>query len=274
MKKTILFLSILFSIIACEKDYNTQNEVMSVLPKRIIFDSGDGVDYTEIMISYDGKKIKETTDHKGRKTIYTYTGELITNVTRYNGTFIEMTNDFVYENDKLKSSLKVIYSTNKIDAYITKNGYTYNSNGTILEETYIVDSKTKVETKNKGNIIYTIENGNLMKTVSTRVVSYYNGSNQVSTTYEYTFVFEYDNKSNPTGTIIGLNNIDFYSNTKNNLIKATSTYKTNGVASSAAPTVTNYTLNFNSNNHLSESKYNYTKTDNYILTYSIKYFYE
>ena len=204
MKKTILFLSILFSLISCTKEDSSQNQENTILPKRIIYDYGDTVDYSEITLSYDGNKIKETIDQKGRKSVYTYTGDLITNITRYNGTSIDMTNDYVYENGNIKSDLRLTYSANKTDIYGSKKVFTHNSNGTILEESYIVNPITKTETKGLENVIYTFLNGNLTKTVSTSVLNYYNGFNYISSTTEYTYIYEYDDKNHPTATILGL----------------------------------------------------------------------
>jgi hypothetical protein len=280
MKKLVLILSILLTTLSCTKDDASQNQDSSVLPKRII--RADSYGSLEFSIIYDGNKIKEITNIEGRKSIYTYTNDLITNVTTYEGKLISGINDYFYENGKIKSAVNTFYSIKSNTStpdYKSRINYTTNADGTILEETYSIDLITGVETKTADNITYTFTNGNLTKSISLNSNTYFNGSQNVTNVYKKILTYEYDNYKNPINNILGLNKIAYDETlSSNNILKETTTSEstTNGVANTptTTPTIINYILTYNANNFLTESKYYYKTSNNTNATYSQQYFYE
>lgn len=272
MKKRIALLSIFLLIFtSCTKDdENLQNQDNAILPIKII--STYNTDTETSIYTYNGNKINEVTNNDGNKSVYTYSENLISKITEYEGTKINSTDDFTYENGKLKSVLTVENYTNSttgiLTTYKSRTVYTHNSNGTILEESYDIDPKTAVETKNEDTATYTFVNGNLMKVVY--FSSYKDATNTL--TYEY----EYDDKKNPLLNIIGLDKIELKVISKNNVLKQTRSDQSTsyGITVPGLPTeTTNYTNIYNSNNFLSESKFTYTSGTT-IKPANIQYFYE
>lgn len=281
MKIKVTLLSVfLLTFMSCTKDDNpSQNQETAILPKKII--SIEGSDTYASTITYNGNKIAEITRTDGSKSVYTYTGDLITKVTSYEGTVISGTDDYNYENGKLKSNLNVEYSLNTATGtttiYKLRAIYTHNSDGTILMERYSTDPITTIETKSS-SAVYTFLNGNLTKEVSSFSHTYFNGTKNITTIFKNTFVFEYDGKNNPATNILGLNKIEFWDTSSlNNVIKRTtlSESTTNGVANSVStPKVRNYDLSYNGNNFLTESKYTDTNINNIPTTFTEQYLYE
>ncbi|MGA9636930.1 hypothetical protein [Flavobacterium sp.] len=276
MKRIIALLSfIVLTFTSCtSNDETSQNHDTSILPKTIIYSEGANSDTTTL--SYNGNKIQEITHASGYKSIYTYTDDLITNVTSYKGPTIDNTHDYTYENGKLTSDLNVNYSQNTTQTYKLKSVFTHNNDGTILEERYNVDSKTGAETKNGNSEMYTFTNGNLTKQISTSTSTYFDGIKSTTTTYTYTYIFEYDDKNNPSINILGLNKIEFFDNaSKNNINKIIITERTtNGVVTSSEPTVIYYTTSYNDTNFLTESNHTDSDGNNNTIEYKQKYFYD
>ncbi len=187
----------------------------------------------------------------GEKTVYTYTGDLITKKTIYDGAVIKSTYDYTYEDGKLKSVLTSAYDKNKTTGIITvyqqKFIYIHNSNGTVLEENFSIDPKTGTETKSGYSSIYTFSNGNLMKTVDT--------SPYQITTSEY----EYDNNKNPFVNITGFSKNNF--NSVNNITKITTINKdtSNGVEVTTT-TTRNYTNTYDINDFLTVRRLTFTNS--------------
>jgi hypothetical protein len=268
MKKLVLFLSILLTTLSCTKDDASQNQDSSVLPKKIIHNSGKNSHITTF--SYNGNKIAEVKHPDGTKSVYTYTDDLISNITEYEGTNIIEISDYFYENGKIKNIIGLKYSTDKTTGVVTtsksRTAYTHN-NGTITEQKYNIDLKTGVETKNNVNNTFTYENGNLKKAV------YFDS--QGNFTYTHTIEYEYDNKKNQLLNITGLDKIAVYEFSINNVIKETISEKstTFGVSDPVFPAkIITYTNIYNANNFISESQFTDTVTPPVSASY--QYFYE
>lgn len=272
MKKIISLFSLIMTVTSCtNNDDVSKIQDTSILPKKIIYT--EGANSSTLTLSYNGNKIKETTNNNGYKSVYTYTGDLITNVTNYKGTAIDYISDYTYENEILKSQLNIHFSPNTTDTYKLKSLYTHNADGNILEERYSIDSKTGKETKNGNSEIYTFENGNLTKQVSKNTYTYFDGTKSLTTTYEYTYINEYDNKNNPSMNILGLNKIEFSdTSSKNNIIKVTATNKTNGVATPNSTYITNYTISYDSFGFLTDQIYSYIDENKTVIKKN-QYFY-
>ncbi len=292
MKKIILFLSVIvLSIVSCSKE-DTPEPVVNPgnLIKRIenISNSPDG--NTTTFITYNGNKISETSSTDGgvaRKSIYTYNGDLISKRVSYNGTVLKETDDYVYNNNKLISVFNVENElnsqTNLFEEKKSKREYIYNTNGTITEQVYkFVNNAYVAETRTN---VYTYSGGNCTKLVQNSSSSFDNGSGTLQTnTYEYTYIYEYDNKVNPINNITGFSKILFDEEfSANNVIKriSSSTSTTNGVPNTVFPaSVRNFVLSYNANNLITESKYDFLYTTGFdpvvteTRTSFNRYFYE
>jgi hypothetical protein len=297
MKKVFILLLSITSLssffISCSKDeitpqnpQNPQNPETFILPRKIVIDRGSGNAETST-ITYNGNKIVQIID--GEKSIYTYTGNLITKVEYYDGATLDGETTFDYLNDKLVTETETDYSVDPTTGVKkvskTKTVYTHNTNGTILEESYKIDSTTGQETKNNRSTIYTYANGNLVKTIttSTDISTYtdFNG-NLVTDTYVYKTneTYEYDNKNGLTKNILGFDKIISFPSSVNNIVKSTILRENsiNGVTNPPAPaTIRIYLYKYNSNGYPTEQKYDYTTYENnqpVVLTRTEQYFYE
>jgi len=272
MKKIITLLSIfLLTITSCNKD--DDNAEQTILLKKII--NIEGSNTQTGIINYNGNKISEIIYSDDQKFVYTYTGDLITKIIAYEGGTIVSTIDYTYENNNLRGSVQNY--TSKSNGVSTnrklRTVYTPKSDGTILEERFSTDPNTTIETKTANNI-YTFTNGNLTKEIDT--YTDFNGT--INTTIKVTYIYEYDNKKNPSSTAIGLNKIEFSDTSSlNNIIKRTisSESTTDGIHFTSQPDQTrNYILSYDANNFLKERKYNETNSNNTPATFITQYFYE
>ena len=268
MKKSIILLVVtLIIIFSCSKTDDAIAQDSSILPKRVI--NVTQYSNAESLISYNGNKIFEVNainfnNNQNTKTIFTYNGDLIAKTERFRNNLIDSSNDFTYENNKLKSVLHIDYGLNQSAVYKYRIAYSYNQNGTILVENYIINIQTGAETKNDNSTIYTFDNGNLKKKVDNSSYSNFNGNNNTVVYNRYTSIYEYDNKSNPFKNIVGLGKINLDILSVNNIIKSTNFYETSTdkiIYSTPSPQiVTNYILLYAANNFLKESKYDEIKT--------------
>jgi len=215
MKKFLcLFSALTLLLTSCSSD-DSNNSENSVLPKTISYTYSEFPADNELAtLVYNGNKLVSASYSATDKEVYTYTGDLITKVEDFAAEGnISSKNEFTYENGKLKVDLLTEIGT---VTYISKNVYTYNSDGTIAFVTYSVDPATKVEKKSSEGVL-TYLNGNLIK------------KTEIYTGGSYTKTYEYDTKNNPFKNILGYNLlIDFDAVSINNEIKSTTVYN-NGV---------------------------------------------
>ena len=268
------------SIISCSKDdslVETSSESV-ILPKRIV-ETTTNTNTTNIITStlkYNGNKLLEI-NYPDEKILLTYTGDLITKIVSYRRATILFTTEYQYENNKLKT---VINTEDSNPSFIskTKTIYIHNTDGTILEEEYNINSTTGIETKTNRSSLNTYANGNLVKTIYTAIYTSTTTDSNITT-----INYEYDVKNNPYKNILGfsqlLDSLQFLINL-NNATKRTSFSQstTNGTVNPpSTPTFTNYTFLYNSNNYATEEKYNFSTFSNNvetIKTITTQYFYE
>ncbi len=272
MKKTIAIalvtLGLQLSLNSCSKDEESTPEPTPalVLPKKFIFTEGS---YNPTStIAYNGNKMVEinsiyTGEESGTsKSVYTYTGDLITKLAEYENGVLSDQTDYTYENNKLKSS---IYARTN-GQYKSKVVYIYNPDGTVTRESYSIDIATGVETKNNDNTILTFANGNLVKGVSIQ--------NQVDYTYKNTTTYEYDNKNSFLKNVLGFNKLidDELLSQTNNITKKTvlqeSTYQ--GQTQEPSTYITVYEYLYNSDGYPVKKTYNEAAN----ITSTLQIFYE
>ncbi|WP_313580135.1 hypothetical protein [Chishuiella sp.] len=244
MKKILLFTFIAGTLFSCSNDdnsgetNNTTEIENSILPVKTIYTTPKG-DYSSILtISYDGNKINEINitysgiENYSEKSIYQYTGDLITKITNYDKDGDEsMVREYTYLNGKVSTLVTTEWGDKKLIA--------------TSKFEWIDDNHLKETTTNDyDNSIYIdeyfYENGNLVKTI-------YNNSNEI--------IMTYDDKENPFKNVTGLQLVSFDDLevfSKNNPIKKESKY------SSKSSDITLYTYEYKDNNYPSKVTEVYT----------------
>ena len=247
MKKLLcLFSASLLVLTSCSKDDSSSNYTIVVLPNKIVFTGSDGVKNTST-VTYDGNKIVQVLGG-GYKSVYSYTGDLITNLKKYYGDNLESETVYTYNNNKLVE----IIENNIGELTKCKTSYTHNANGTILKETFSIDKISNVETKNVGSYKLEFTYGNMTQN------SYMVGSDVLSTT-----TFFYDDANSPFKNILGFSKLLDDSSASNNQIKK-------ATASLNGSYITTSSYKYNDKRYPTEE----TKTYSYEGgTSSVEYFY-
>ena len=200
MKKIFFyFLSVpLFGLVSCsndDKSVPSKEQNNDVVPKIITYKREGTADVTqENTIVYNGKKIVSVSAPSFKnilKTVFTYTGDLITKTEDFDGDQLRYTVKYVYASGKLKEAF--FFKEDRLvgQEFEYKNVYTHHANGTISYQSFKYDDLT---TPVGEEYVMTYNNGNLVKVVMGTAPNYRD-------VYEY----KYDNKNNPLKNITGLN---------------------------------------------------------------------
>lgn len=158
MKKLFaLAATALFIMTSCSSDDSTNpgtNPNLGLL-KKLIETYDDGSSFTTDF-NYNGNKLVSEVDSDGWETIYTYTGELVTEMKTYEDETLFQTNMFTYDpNNKLATHLMLLHTQNS--GY--KSEYTHNADGTITVENFHGDLNN--QTTPIGTYIVTMSNNNV-----------------------------------------------------------------------------------------------------------------
>lgn len=244
MKKILCLFSALALVLisSCSSD-DSSNDAASdtLLPKKIVettVESGKSgsITYT---ITYDGNKLKDIATTLASRSVYTYTGDVITKIESYKSSVLQITEVYAYEGGKLASRI-VTREANK--SILDKLTFVYNANGTITSKfSQIIN---KVEVPYDSTTTYIFSNGNLVST------EYVDGLKEKITS-------TFDDKKSPFTNITGVkllldldDNFDF-SSVNNAVTNTTVTYDSAG---KVEKTVSVTTINkYNGNNFLTES---------------------
>jgi hypothetical protein len=197
MKKIVLLLSVVaLAFTSCSKSEEAQVEVMPVnnipaalLLKKIVCDDGEITSY-----EYDGNKLKKIIYENPNVSpnnyqIYTYTGDLITNIKMYNLS----TNSLMYEYGLAYNINNNLISATCVYGNSGSRNYTYNTDGTV---SYTNTSQGLIKFSNEDIIE---DNG------------YLSGTNPA---YTYNFIYTYDNKNSIAENIIGIDKIRIFASGK------------------------------------------------------------
>lgn len=220
MKKLLyLFSASLLVLASCSKDDNTGDVAPeTLLPKKIVetdVENGKSGSST-YTITYDGNKLKDISVTDASRTVYTYTGDVITKVELFYSGVLQSTDVYAYENGKLISKITTPAANGTTQQKLT---FVYNANGTVnANQSEIIN---KVEIKYDTTTLYTFLNGNI---ASSEVI---NGEREKITS-------TYDNKKSPFYNVTGLKllldldlDFDFYS-VNNELNSTTVNYDSSG----------------------------------------------
>jgi hypothetical protein len=222
MKKLLyLFSATLLVLTSCSKDDETADVASeTLLPKKIIettVENGSSGSYT-YTLTYDGNKLKDMSVTDGSRTVYTYTGDVITKVELFYSSVLQSTDVYAYEGGKLISKITTPAFNATSQQKLT---FVYNSNGTVnVNESEIIN---KTEIKYDTTTLYAFLNGNIASS------EYINGEREKITS-------TYDDKKSPFYNVTGLKllldldnelGFDFYS-ANNTLNSTTVTYDSSG----------------------------------------------
>lgn len=203
----------------CSRDNEPNSDKTSlILPKKVTYienidDNNAGQDS---YLTYNGNKLVSVITSSRWKSIFTYTGDLITKIEDYDTNKLFSTTTYNYTNGKLASRLIVNIETLHPYSYTTY--YVHNTDGTVSYSSI------------NGNGKLTFKNGNLVSNIG-----------------DYAHItYEYDTKNNPFKNILGIDILVFdeddnlgFNISKNNCIKTTEfthtveniiTYDSNGYA--------------------------------------------
>ena len=197
-KKLFCFLvTSLLVLTSCSNDDNngTIEPVKVITPKSITYQGENGENIDVNTLIYNGNKIVSASCLAyGRimKTVFTYTGNLITKTEGFTDDQLFSTTLYTYDNGKLKEE-SYFLPTQLEDAFYYKKVYTHNSDNTISYKVYRYENPAEPE---DGTHTLTFTNGNLVKSKTE-----YSDLNPY---YKYVYEYKYDNKNNPLKNILGL----------------------------------------------------------------------
>ena len=222
MKKFIYsFSAILLVLTSCSKDDVKNSSEDTVLVKKIEISRIDPVSNSTIAVTYNGNKIVQIVEGD-EKTVFYYTGDLITKKEFFEQGLLSDREEFTYLNNKL-SSLMTTSFLNNIVRDKEKSEYKHNSDGTVDYNNYEINIVTGSQTSFASGK-FTFFNGNIVKDENTSSI----------TTYEY------DNKNNPLKNVLGLNKLLDPFSTLNNIVKYSYSQKN---SSTTYTTVNEYIYN-------------------------------
>lgn len=219
---------------SCSSDDSSESTDAVLLPKKItetIVENGQSGSLT-YTLSYDGNKLKDIAVSDASRSVYTYTGDLITKVELFRSGILFSTDIYAYENGKLASKITTREANKSIQDKLT---FVYNANGTVnANQSQIIN---KQEIKYDTTTLYTFANGNMIS------------SEIIDGTVLEKITSTYDTKKSPFVNITGLkllldldNEFDFYS-TNNNVKSVTLTYNSKGAVIQTATVETTYKYN-------------------------------
>lgn len=256
MKKNLFLSSLIFLSLSCS---STDDEPEIVDPQYPVLVTKAIVDGDVYTVKYDGIKILEESNADGSdKFVYTYTGNLITQIKDYFNGSLSSTTDFTYDNDKLINVKKVGLTLGSNTANTETRTYTYPNSTTvnctqIRNYTFAGNAQT-----DKSEIVYTVKNDDI---ISSKETYYHNNVLSGNITENYT----YDDKNNPYKNVLGFDKIELYNywtsndnlSSKKNLVLFTNANTPTSSSSFSYRLV--YTTSYNDKNYpnqITETQYN------------------
>ena len=255
MKKLLYLVSaVALTLTSCSSEDDSNNNSSDVtLIKKIILTSDDEEDDSywnnTIIFTYNGTKLVESREDDNYKTVYTYTGDLITKIEYFDGTVLDEYDLFSYN-----SSGKLIEYRSIGNDFEEKFTYTYNSDGTVSVNEYqgTIGSPTLVPSS---PYTYTFTNNEL--------------------TADDDSIFVYEDKNNPFMNVTGFKELmlpefaDDYMIAFGRNKMMTSTYDESNTSEGIFATHT-----YNSSNFPTSSVINANFTlGSFIGTVNVQYFY-
>ncbi len=259
MKKVLTMAAVaLFMMTSCSDDdsNSTNNPETAILPTKLIETNPDGE--VTMTFSYDGTKLTGVNRNDGSNDVFTYTGDLVTELKSYQGDILMYKELFQYNT---QNQLVAYYVFDYDSEDYSKYAYVHNSNGTIAYKEYNGSSENPAD--------FTELTAEGVITDTTLTTTYIYGTTTETDVLTYT----YDGKNSPMRNITGFDKIGFAGtdgSLKNYFENVVSqSYTTFGGTQPVLERVTTYTYNAD-NFPLTETE---KDTDNNIIT-DTQYFYE
>lgn len=230
MKKLVCILSaVLLVFTSCSKDDNESSEQAApILVKKITEFKNDKPVSRDVR--YDGNKIVSITETNGFQTKFTYNGNQIVKIEKFDDKGLSKGPvEYGYTNGLMTS-----YVENYDDIYKHKTKYIHNNDETVSYEQFNVNILTGVEEKFGQTGKLTFKDGNLIK--AERLYSIYNSVE----------IYEYDTKNSPIKNITGMNLLLDDEPAVNNVIKRT---YTSGSGDNIYTDITTYSYKYDANNY-------------------------
>lgn len=232
MKHFILPIALGLALVSCNRDNDNNAAETPILPVKLVTEAGG------IELKYNGDKLTEIIEKDEdveSRSMVEYTGDLITTITSYENNTETGKKSFTYENGRL---------VKKVDVYIDSQGqkqtdtdsYQYNNDGTITGTN-----------ENGRTIIYTMQNGNIIKEIDE----------------QNTRVYKYDTKNNPFKNVRGFSALVLDMEdlgTLNNVMEEVGTHTYQDATLSTFTRV--YTYDYNANGYPTKKVMKYTDIDN------------
>ncbi len=196
MKKLIFLLALV--AVSCDSGadmtpYDPNATLTTTLLTKIIETDDAGNDLTTTF-NYDGYKIVNFVDSDGGSGVFTYSGNIISQIKYYQDTTLEQTDFFTYNlQGQITSHTLVFHAIN----YATREDYAHNADGTISFSTWYGTPESQPNADVTGKLF--LENGEVVKKET------YIGSSLASSE-----TYAYDDKNNPLRNVIGLNQAFIY----------------------------------------------------------------
>ena len=192
MKKLILTILASSFLLSCSTDSSNDdsNNSSNLLPSKIIFSgpTATGIDNNSVAnFEYSGSKILRTFYDDNSETIFTYSGDLITNAVTTgvsNGVPFVINQIYTYDNN----NRLILYTKGS-----SKIEYTYLTNNQVSEKTYELDNNSGQFEQIGDNIITLNSNNEIVE------VAY----NNLFGGEDYIETYVYENRNNPFKNIIG-----------------------------------------------------------------------
>lgn len=266
MLKFFTFYFLLFTFLGVSSNFNAQAEKNKtpILVTKIAKDNSE----KSINFKYDGTKLIET-ENGDLRSIYTYTGNLITQIRDYNDSDLIKTADFTYFKDGKLKGIKTIGVRESYGPYTEDYYFTYPTPSSIVCTEFELYDNYEDKKPHKMTTHYTLKNGNIILQKNRS----YEGE---SVEFEILKSFTYDHKNNPYNNILGYDKIwayiseayDEFAIPKNNLTSYKLFQNVGDLGSTA-----NFTIKYNADNFPEKIVSKYYNRDgilyeNMINTYS------
>lgn len=192
MKKLILTILASSFLLSCSSDSSNDdsNNSSNLLPSKIIFTGGISTSVSNF--EYSGSKLLRTfRDDNSQETIYTYSGNLITNAVNTgvsNGVPFVINKTYAYDN----SNRLILYSQGTF-----KMEFSYLSNNNISEKGYQLDINTGQYEQTYENILTLNADNEIIQVAHNNL---FGGEDYIET-------YVYENRNNPFKNIIGFDKL-------------------------------------------------------------------
>lgn len=183
-------------------DINTGGDASNALLTKVIETDSNG-DAITAEYFYNGNKINYITDNEAgitNKSVFIYTGNLITTVNNYSDNVLTIKDEYTYDiSSRLIEHKQFDYTETGEINHEYKFTFVYNSDVLINYELYSIIPSAGINALESSGVINLDANQNVISNTVTDAMS------SITSTYSYTF----DTKNNPFKNIVGIEKIRY-----------------------------------------------------------------